>query len=608
MKQENSATMTDKHSDVALGTFRSTTQLLPPATHTPPPPGAYDIYPAFPVGEGRIGLGFASLAARLAQEKTVVIDGYGGVLWEFFRRSLDREFSRLGISPQWTNVESALRSADAIGEMIAPYLGGDDPLWGTRFPGVLADFFDPASLEGLRPDPAAAMNIIYGSGAALAGWEGHLVYMDLPKNEIQFRSRSGSATNIGAGVPGTAKQAYKRFYFVDWPPLSRHKEALLPRIDTIADEQRPDEPAWMSGTDLRDALDRMSRNVLRPRPWFEPGPWGGQWIKQHIPELPQNAPNYAWSFELIAPENGLMLSSDGRLLEISFDFLMFHRSAQVLGDCAGRFGNEFPIRFDFLDTYAGGNLSVQCHPRPEYIRENFGENFTQDETYYILDCEPGARVYLGFREDIDPEEFRGELERSAREGTPADVEKYVNSEPASRGDLFLIPNGTIHCSGVNNLVLEISATPYIFTFKMYDWVRRDLEGNLRPLNIARAYENLYFDRKGERIKEEFISKPSIMLAGEGWQVVHLPTHPEHFYDVHRLEFEAEIEVETDNDCHVLSLVEGSSIILETAGGMRQRFNYAETFVVPAAAGSYKLTNEGNSTAKVVKAFVKKEAG
>ena len=85
----------------------------------------------------------------------------------------------------------------------------------------------------------------------------------------------------------------------------------------------------------------------------------------------------------------------------------------VLGDCAGRFGLDFPIRYDFLDTVEGGNLSIQCHPRPGYARKHFGETFTQDECYYILDCSPGARVYLGFQAGINPPEFRQALEHSA---------------------------------------------------------------------------------------------------------------------------------------------------------------------------------------------------
>ena len=125
---------------------------------------------------------------------------------------------------------------------------------------------------------------------------------------------------------------------------------------------------------------------------------------------------------------------------------MARYSEQVLGECASWFGREFPIRFDFLDTIEGGNLSLQCHPRPEYIRENFGEAFTQDETYYILDCEPEAEVYLGFREDIDADKFRSELERSAQDNSPVDVKAFVQALPASRHDLFLIPHGTVHCS------------------------------------------------------------------------------------------------------------------------------------------------------------------
>jgi mannose-6-phosphate isomerase class I len=180
----------------------------------------------------------------------------------------------------------------------------------------------------------------------------------------------------------------------------------------------------------------------------------------------------------------------------------------------------------------------------------------------------------------------------------------VNIEPAKKHDLFLIPNGTIHCSGKNNLVLEISATPYIFTFKMYDWMRLDLDGRPRPLNIARAFDNLYFDRKGERIRREFVSQPRVISRGDSWQIEHVPTHTEHFYDVERLTFNDSIEVDTNDSPQVMSLVEGSAIELRTANGLKHIFSYAETFVVPAAAGRFTLKNLSVSPAMVVKCFLK----
>jgi mannose-6-phosphate isomerase class I len=584
--------------------WRKTTQALAPARALPSAE-QYDIYPAFPIGSGKIAAGYAALAERLAGQRRVTIDGYGGVFWSEFRQQLNTALLSLGIRALWRNVSEALLPEDEVDRLVAPFLGGDDPLFGTRFTRPLADFFDAEKLKAMRPGDDSELSIIYGCGAALSGWDSLLVYVDVPKNEIQFRSRSGSITNLGASSAFDAKAMYKRFYFVDWTALNQHKAELLARIDLVVDEQRPDEPLVMTGADLRAALDLMSRNYFRARPWFEPGPWGGQWIRQHIRQLPQDVPNYAWSFELISPENGLTLESDGYLLEVSFDFLMYRAHGDVLGHAAERFGCEFPIRFDFLDTFNGGNLSLQCHPRPEYIRRHFGETFTQDETYYILDCTPAAHVYLGFKEDINPQAFRAALERSRREAAPVDVERFVQCLPARRHDLFLIPNGTIHCSGVNNLVLEISATPYIFTFKMYDWMRLDLDGRPRPLNIERAFENLYFERKGARVQTELIAKPRLLQAADGWRLIHLPTHPDHFYDVHRLEFEDRVEVATDDSGQVMSLVEGESILLETAGGLRQRFHFAETFVVPAAAGSFTLTNEGRGTAKVVKSFVKR---
>ncbi|TWU28442.1 putative mannose-6-phosphate isomerase GmuF [Bythopirellula polymerisocia] len=551
-----------------------------------------------------MGHGFDSLADKLTGHSQIRIDGYVGTFWESFREQLQEALSEKGIQVNWIDVSQAQKPAAIIEAMVKPFLGGDDPLFGKRFPGKMLDFFDADRLGSFQPDPESAITILFGCGAALVEWESPLIYVDLPKNELQYRSRAGSVCNLGLQTPIPPKEQYKQFYFVDWQVLNRHKLAIIGSIDWFVDDQRPCEPTFVSGNGLREALIRMSRNVFRARPWFEAGPWGGQWLKKLIPQLPQHEPNYAWSFELITPENGLAFT-DGRVqIEVSFDWLMYHSHREVLGESADRFGYDFPIRFDFLDTFDGGNLSLQCHPYPEYALEQFGEPFTQDETYYILDCKPGAEVYLGFRQNINSEEFHNALESSFRDSTPVDVKEFVNTVPARQHDLLLIPHGTIHCSGENILVLEISATPYIFTFKMYDWLRLGLDGVARPLNINRAFENLNFDRQGEEARRQLLSRPEVIAQGEDWSLVHLPTHPDHFYDVHRYEFETAVTGQTDGSVQVLMLVDGTGIEVSTHHGMVEQFYFGETFVVPAAAISYKLVNLGQRPAKVIKAFIK----
>ncbi len=586
--------------------WRKTTQpLMPQSTHNiKPESGKYNIYPFFELPLGEIFPGYNSLAQWIITNKVVIIDGYIGNDWKAIQQHLSFAFKQSSVNVLWYETSAFLLSEKNIDELTKPFLGTEGSVWGKKTTLSLADFYQKDKLENLQPDVEFDVNILIGTGAALANWNAPVVYVDIPKNEIQYRMRANNIFNLGKTAPEDFTEMYKRFYFVDWPVMNKHREKIKNRIEVIADGQWKDNISWAFGTAMEEGFRAITHSIMRVRPWFEAGAWGGQWMKEHIPYLNKNEINYAWSFELIVPENGLVFEKNGNLLEVAFDWLMGYDSKAILGKDAAKFGTEFPIRFDFLDTFDGGNLSIQCHPRLQYIQQEFGENITQDETYYILDCKDNASVYLGFQENIDAGNFRKELEKSVAENTAIEIENYVQVHPAHKHDLFLIPNSTIHGSGINNMVLEISATPYIFTFKMYDWVRLDLNGEPRPINIEHAFKNLDFNRKGEKVKQELISRPVILERTDHYQLVHLPTHAEHFYDVHRIEFLHEIKVSTSNQCHILMLVEGESIVVTTDNGYSQEFNYAETFIIPAAAGGYHILNKGKEMAKVVKAFIK----
>ncbi len=585
------------------------------------PRGLYDTFPTFPIGNNKLESGYKALAAAVAvacsrELRVLAIDGYNGVDWQTFKSEFNTALTDQDLKIQWMDIKNCLMDSTEIEALVKPFLGGDDPLFGTHFPMGMEVFFDPVKLARVRIDAAEAreyktgnLTIIFGCGAGLIELWDRLWYIDIPKDVIQERAREREVTNLATDQAADSFGIfYKRSYFVDWPALNRQKRNLLDRIDCLIDLQDSANPVGISGDEFRNTLAQLGRSPFRVRPWFYPGPWGGKYMQGHM-GLDPKQPNFAWSFELIVPENGIVLRSGDQNLEFSFDFLMFQENEQVLGPAtAKRFIYEWPIRLDYLDTIDGGNLSTQVHPRPDFIRRNFGETYTQDEAYYIANAKPDARVYVGLTETCDLDEFQQALSKSEQEGVEVKIDKFVNSVPVKPHDLVLIPNGTVHCSGTGNLVLEISATPYIFTFKIYDYLRRDLEGNLRPMNIDRAFKNIRPERRTDFIRNNYLPQPRLVREGADWSEYILYERPETFYNIHRLEFESSVDLEMDGKAYAVNLVDGEMVMIKSTNGYVTTLARFESMLIPAGAEKVKFTNQGASSCKVVLVYIRETVG
>ncbi len=562
----------------------------------------YDKTPYVAVPGQTCLVGWPAITARLNPIPGVMaIECYPGVDEPAIIAALGRDRPIL-------HTRDAMLPPAVIAQRVAPFLGGDDPVFGYLTNLTLEQFFDPAKLAELRRRVDDS-TIVVGVGATLVVPQpATLVYADLARWEAQQRFRRGQCGVLGGEEQSlTAAAQYKRAFFVDWRVADRFKKPLLRRCDFVLDTNAPARPKLASGDAVREGLRRASRQPFRVVPFFDPAPWGGQWMKR-VCRLDPTVPNYGWCFDCVPEENSLLLGfGDVTDFELPAVDLVFLHPRELLGEAVhGRFGDEFPIRFDMLDTMDGGNLSLQVHPPTEYIQETFGMHYTQDESYYLLDAAPDATVYLGVKTGIRPADMLAALEAAQAGGPPFDDRRFVNRWPAKKHDHFLIPAGTVHCSGRNSLVLEISATPYIFTFKLWDWQRLGLDGKPRPIHLQHGRASIQWDRDTDWTRRELINRIVPLRRGAGWREERTGLHEREFIETRRHWFNQTVPHHTGGGVNVLNLVEGAAAVVE-GDFPPLEVHYAETFIIPAAVGAYSIRPLTGPCA-TIKAFVRTAAG
>jgi len=595
-------------------------------------PFASDVvnYPALVGDTSGIDSGWDGLGDLIAKRTagirrsggTVLVgaDGYAGTDWSrierLFRGLPNGGFSRIDVY----DVRTCELGESEVSRMLRSSLPDDEPVFGRVFEGTLSDFFDGKAVSDLarrlsarKSDTSGSLVFCFGSGALQPGLRDLYdlaFYFDNTREEALKRNREWAAK-----TGQTQSISPRRIYYVDFPVHDRHRRIVLAKTDYYIDGSNQEDPAYMPTPRLVELVRSLTRMPLRIKPIYEPGVWGGQWLKSNR-GLPDSMVNCAYGFEIIAPEQSLIVSVGTVQVELSFNLLMEIDPVGVVGRRVyRRFGREFPIRFAYDDTWHGGNLSVQVHPTTKYMKETFNERIHQAEMYYVFDAEPDAFSHLGLRHGTTAEAFRRAAEESERSRTPFDHRQFVNVVPARKGDILLIPPGTVHGAGANALILEISSTPYRYTFKIYDYCRPNLDGSFRPIHIDHAFNVIKFFRDEQWVDRNLTPEPILFEEGSNggnrWKRYVIADRREFHHVVHRIEFDGGYTCETNGGFHLLNLVEGDIVRLEPIGaapvrdGFPRRMAYSETVLVPSGVERYRIINEGTRPCKAVLSYIRR---
>ncbi len=565
----------------------------------------YDKYPSTKIS-GVLYRGWEEItgAVNEAFPSSVALDFYTGVFEEEVIGSFAPFFDRV------IKTRDLMKPEPEVVEMTAPFMT-DDVLFGYVTNLRIKDFFNPDKVaEAQSSFHSGGRLLVVGPGAGMVAPSFPLIYADMARWEIQqrFRRRLVGALGVDNREDPVSIQ-YKRGLFIDWKVLDYYKETIFDRVALWLDTNAAGDPKMIDAETFRRGLGITARGPFRVVPFFDPAPWGGQWMKE-VCDLPRETANYGWCFDCVPEENSLLLEVNGVRFELPSQDLILLHAREVLGPrVESRFGKDFPIRFDFLDTIGGGNLSLQVHPTTHFIREQFGMPYTQDESYYMLDAGDGAVVYLGLKKGIDRKAMIEDLRAAQRGEIVFDAEKYVNKIPAKKHDHFLIPAGTIHCSGAGGMVLEISATPNIFTFKLWDWGRLGLDGKPRPINVERGRHVIAWERDTDFVMQNLRNHFEPEASGEGWEEIRTGLHPNEFIETRRTRFTGTVPFDTAGSVQVLNLVDGEEAVVESPAAAFPPFvvHYAETFIIPECAGEFTIRPCGKSEGgecMVIRAYVR----
>lgn len=554
----------------------------------------------------------------------VALDGYTTADWTRLVNCLSQQLAAKGIEMEAVKFSDIYKSEKEMHEMLDPYLEWDtskDPtlLYGKVFRRGYPAIFDENKKNGLKASlkeakaAAGKVTVVYGYGCLDKEFRELYdvkCYLDVTPKESILRIRRGQFANYGDKVANKVNLTIRRCYYADFEMAVGLRGELLREgvLDWYLPSDDPDGLQLMSRQTMEEMLSALALYPFRCRPAYLEGVWGGTYI-QKLRHLPDTMKNCAWVFDLIPMEVSIVVQAGENQVEFPYFTFLQKEGVPVMGEpCVKKFHGYFPIRFNYDDSWhSNGNMSIQCHSGEKWNKENYDEFGRQDESYYIVEAGQDAKTFIGFRDDADTDEFIEKIKKADTEHEPFDYMKYVSYEESKPGLQVMIPAGTIHSSGRNQLVLEIgSLTIGSYTYKLYDYLRKDLDGKPRPIHTWYGERNLAFERKTSWVRQNIVQKPRTVREGDNWREIILGESDLLYFSLRRLDFQTSIEDDTKGKFHVLSVVNGERIRIRSIDHPERSFEarYLDIVVVPANMGRYVVENLRTEPVSVHKTMLK----
>ena len=298
--------------------------------------------------------------------------------------------------------------------------------------------------------------------------------------------------------------------------------------------------------------------------------WGGRKLIDYL-NKPFHGNEIGESWELSAVSGDESVVSDGPLQGKQLNKLIEIYKSDLVGKSVyKRFGNDFPVLIKYID--AQKDLSVQLHPHDNLAKQRHN-SFGKNEMWYIMDADPGAQLITGFSKDTDQNEYQQYLQNGQ-------IKDLLHYETVKRGDSFFIQTGTVHAIGAGILLAEMQQTSDV-TYRIFDWNRKDKDGNTRELHTEQALDAIDFVKRNDH---------KVVYTVESNQKNLMVNSPYFITEIIAVEGEMSIQTDQLDSFVILMAVQGDNQI--SVDGTIYDLPFGSTVLLPACLTGFTIkTNQ-----------------